>query len=76
MTREEIAEKCYLNVTDISRLLLISRPRAKRLFDLCREYELERTKFIPYDSKVKIETVMTLTGKTLSTLKEQLKKRG
>lgn len=76
MTREEIVEKCYLNVTDISRLLLISRPRAKKLFELCREVELEKSKFIPYDSKVKIETVMALTGKNLSALKEQLKKRG
>lgn len=71
-----VIEKSYLNKSDISRLLGISRVKAKELFDLCRQYEKEGTNYIPYDSKVQMETVMKLTGKSITTLKEQIKKRG
>lgn len=60
-TREEIATQCYVNVTDIQRLLGISRPKAKEIYDRVSEEEETKPFRVEY-TKVPLHRVLDLTG--------------
>lgn len=72
--REQILNQTYLSISDIKTLLIVPHYVAKKLFLACKEKEeTEVGKYRPYENKVQIETLLRITGKRLSTLKEQIK---
>ena len=71
-TRDEVLEQVYLNKTDIAILLGITRAKAGKLFDLAKEVEFNQ--FSPYESKVRMNTVLGVAGITFSQLERQIKR--
>lgn len=70
-TREQIFSQVYLNKRDIGILLQLDRNRASNVFNLARDIE---TGFRPYETKVKLKSVLEVTGIPFSQLEKQLKK--
>lgn len=74
-SREELLKEVYLNKIEISRLLKISPPTAKKIFDMAMELDnKDFGKWKIYDNKVRIKSVMKVAGTDFGLLEKQLKK--
>lgn len=73
-SREDLLKEVYLNKSEISRLLKISPPAAKRMFDSAMEIDNEQLgKWKIYDNRVRIKSVMKVAGVDFNLLQKQIK---
>lgn len=66
-SREDIASQCYLNVSDIAKLMKVSRCKAVAIY---QEAEKIETGYRPYLRKVKITSVCKVTGFSVNQIKK------
>lgn len=72
--RLEIAQSPYLCTNDIRRLFEIGSTKAQKIYKFASELDdQELGKWRAEERKVRIESVMTVTGKKLETLLKQIK---
>lgn len=70
-TREEISKQVFLNQSDIAKLLGISRPSAKRIYNYAKEIDNERDgKYVIEPTKVRITSVCKVIGQSLNTIQK------
>lgn len=73
-TREDLLKEVYLNKTEISHLLKISQPAAKKMFDAAMEIDDKNLgNWKIYDNRVRIKSVLKVAGVDLNFLQKQIK---
>ena len=72
-TRKEIIGLQYLSTMDIARLLQIGYPRAKKIYNVAFEKDKEELKkYILFENKVRLKTVLDVTGMNYNLLLKQI----
>ena len=64
-TRKEISTQAYLTQADISKLLLVSRARAKRIYEYARKKDDAELTYIIEPTKVRLTSVCKVIGMTI-----------
>lgn len=73
-TREQIIRQAYLNKTDISILLGISYRKAQRVYDMAMDMDRSQLgKRILFTDRVRIASVIAVTGTNYNILQKQIK---
>lgn len=75
-TREELLTEAYLCKSEIKRLLNVSTSVASKVFDLAHRTDLEdlgRPRMFYYGKKVRMKTVLKVTGTDFNLLTKQIK---
>lgn len=70
--RSAILASAYVRTAEIGRLLDISEPKAKKVFDAASAVEIESGTWRPSDRVVRLTTVLTVCGLDYETLKKQI----
>lgn len=72
--REELLKATYLNQSDIACMLQVPRYQAKKIFDKAKELDEKQLKdLVIYDTKVRMQSVMKVTGINFNLLQKQIK---
>ena len=72
-TRKEIIGLQYLSTMDIARLLQIGYPCAKKIYNVAFEKDKEELKkYILFENKVRLKTVLDVTGMNYNLLLKQI----
>lgn len=71
-TREEVITQPYLNTSDISKLLSVTYPKAKRIYKAADQIDSE-IKYRIEPTKVRMSSVMKVTGINFNLLLKQIK---
>lgn len=71
-SREEVLGMAYLNRKDIQTLLSIPYKQAARIYDHAMEIDREKLKYQIYDTKVRMQPVLAVSGVSLSMLTRQI----
>lgn len=72
-SRQELISMQYLSTTDISKLLVIGYPRAKKIFRLAYEKDKQELgTHVLYENKVRIKSVLEIAGINYNFLQKQI----
>ena len=73
-TREQLLGESYLNITEIQTLLRISKPKARKIWLIAIKKDREYLgDYLLYENKARIETVLSVVGKSYNLLAKQIK---
>lgn len=73
-SRLEIAQSAYLSVEDIRKLLEVGYTQARKIYGFASEVDDQSLgKWRVQDRKVRMESVMLVTGKKIETILKQIK---
>lgn len=71
-SREEVLGQAYLNRRDIQKLLALPYRQASKIYDHAMEIDKEKLKYRIYDTKVRMQSVLEVSGVSLSMLTRQI----
>lgn len=71
-SREEVLGQAYLNRRDIQKLLAVPYRQASRIYGLAMEIDRERLKYRCYENKVRMQSVLEVSGISLNMLTRQI----
>lgn len=72
-TRSEILQQVYLTKADIQRLMKVSYPVAVKIFDKALAIDQSELQFRPWETRVRLQTVLNINGVTYTQLEKQIK---